>query len=135
MEILLVSSFLYSSFIFSSLLSSLFLSFSLLLTHFTTNTTITTTIATTITTTTTLQKNSELLTKVRELEERAWRLEGEARRAESLAGLRDPRTCRRKASRDQLVQTVSKQADTIAKLQLQLKEAYEVRLADGMHGY
>ncbi|XP_050690279.1 cilia- and flagella-associated protein 57-like [Eriocheir sinensis] len=72
-----------------------------------------------------VRKNSELLTRVRELEERSWRLEGEARRAESLAGLRDPRSCRRKASRDQLVQTLSRQADTIARLQIQLKEACE----------
>ena len=73
-----------------------------------------------------LQENTELLARVRELEERAWRLEGEARRAESLAGLRDPRSCRRKASRDHLVQTLSRQADTIARLQQQLREAQTV---------
>ncbi|XP_063863740.1 uncharacterized protein LOC135102408 [Scylla paramamosain] len=73
--------------------------------------------------TTLVKENTELLARVRELEERAWRLEGEARRAESLAGLRDPRSCRRKASRDHLVQTLSRQADTIARLQQQLREA------------
>ncbi|XP_045137804.1 cilia- and flagella-associated protein 57-like isoform X2 [Portunus trituberculatus] len=73
--------------------------------------------------TTLVKENTELLERVRELEERAWRLEGEARRAESLAGLRDPRSCRKKASRDHLVQTLSRQADTIARLQQQLREA------------
>ena len=75
-----------------------------------------------------LQENSELLARVRELEDRAWRLEEETRQAESLAGLRDPRSCRRKASRDQLVQTLTRQADTIARLQLQLKEGLTVRM-------
>nr|XP_045622870.1 cilia- and flagella-associated protein 57-like [Procambarus clarkii] len=68
-----------------------------------------------------VKENSELLVSVRTLEDKVWRLEEAVRQAESLAGLRDPRSGRRRASRDQLVQTVTRQADTIARLQEQLR--------------
>lgn len=77
----------------------------------------------------TVQENSELLESVRGLEDKAWKLEGELRQAESMAGLRDPRTGRRRASRDQLVQTVTRQAETISRLQEQLRAAMAVSQA------
>lgn len=74
-----------------------------------------------------LQENSDLLSTVKTLESRSWRLEEDLRQAESMAGLRDPRSGRRKASRDLLVQTVTRQADTIARLQDQIRTLQEVR--------
>lgn len=74
-----------------------------------------------------LQENSDLLSSVKTLESRSWRLEEDLRQAESMAGLRDPRSGRRKASRDLLVQTVTRQADTIARLQDQIRTLQEVR--------
>ncbi|KAG7169532.1 hypothetical protein Hamer_G028788 [Homarus americanus] len=67
-----------------------------------------------------VQENSDLLGSLRELEDKVWKLERDLRQAESIAGLRDPRSGKRRASRDQLVQTVTRQADTIARLQEQL---------------
>ncbi|XP_068201905.1 cilia- and flagella-associated protein 57 [Palaemon carinicauda] len=68
-----------------------------------------------------VQENSELLESVRQLEERCWRQEEDLKQAESMAGLRDPRSGKRRASRDYLIQTVTRQADTIARLQEQIR--------------
>ncbi|KAG7157464.1 hypothetical protein Hamer_G005906 [Homarus americanus] len=67
-----------------------------------------------------IQENSVLLGSLRELEDKVWKLERNLRQAESIAGLRDPRSGKRRVSRDQLVQTVTRQADTIPRLQEQL---------------
>ncbi|XP_037786500.1 cilia- and flagella-associated protein 57-like [Penaeus monodon] len=75
--------------------------------------------------TTLVKENSDLLSSVKTLESRSWRLEEDLRQAESMAGLRDPRSGRRKASRDLLVQTVTRQADTIARLQDQIRTLQE----------
>lgn len=69
------------------------------------------------------QENRELLGRVRVLEERVWQLEGETRQLESVAGLRDPYSGKRRASRDHLVQQLAQQADTITRLTRQLRLA------------
>ncbi|XP_071547435.1 cilia- and flagella-associated protein 57 [Panulirus ornatus] len=84
--------------------------------------------------TTLVKENSGLLESVRGLEERAWRLERELRQAESMAGLRDPRSGKRRASRDQLVQTVTQQAETIARLQQELRDALTGQPGGGEEG-
>lgn len=64
-----------------------------------------------------------MLGRVRVLEERVWQLEGETRQLESVAGLRDPYSGKRRASRDHLVQQLAQQADTITRLTRQLRLA------------
>ncbi|XP_042865893.1 cilia- and flagella-associated protein 57-like [Penaeus japonicus] len=77
--------------------------------------------------TTLVKENSDHLSSLKTLESRCWRLEEDLRQAESMAGLRDPRSGRRKASRDLLVQTVTRQADTIARLQDQIRTLQETK--------
>ncbi|KAK7077136.1 hypothetical protein SK128_007451 [Halocaridina rubra] len=69
-----------------------------------------------------VQENSDLLETVKNLEKRCWHMEEELKQAESMAGLRDPRSGKRRTSRDHLVQIVTRQADMIAKLQDQIRQ-------------
>ncbi|KAK4327979.1 hypothetical protein Pmani_001593 [Petrolisthes manimaculis] len=81
-----------------------------------------------------VKENRELVGRVGVLEERVWQLEGQTRQLESVAGLRDPYSGKRRASRDHLVQQLAQQADTITRLTRQLRLAQTQKRGDGDSG-
>ncbi|CAL4139548.1 unnamed protein product, partial [Meganyctiphanes norvegica] len=72
-------------------------------------------------TATLVKENSLLLGQVNQMESRVWQVEGQLRQMESINGFTNPRTGRRRADRETLVDTVKKQATTIIIMQDKLR--------------